>query len=140
MRHAARRFAVIGLLAGTAGCSGLRRDAIPVAGDWSLSITYEGDAPDGTINCAVRQEGRELSGRCDDLAILTGEVRGTTVNFAIAGNIGRDRAAPHWTTTFSGTVDEFGSRMTGTLAVSGQRGRFTALRRLPRADLAPPSA
>jgi hypothetical protein len=140
MRLAFARCALVaGSLTATIAC-GSSRNAAVVEGEWSLTVSYDDGPPGGTINCTFEQDGGDVTGRCDDLATLIGQVRGTGITFAIEGRRGRDRTAPAWKTTFAGTVDTRASSMRGTVSLSGQRGRFTAVRQTVRRDTGPPTA
>ena len=99
--------------------------AADTTGNWAIEVTYDNPrVSGGTINCALKQEGRQLSGYCGDVVTLSGEVKGENVGFIM-----RSKDTPPWTTTFTGSVNEAGTVIAGTFRFTDQRGRFTASKR-----------
>lgn len=96
-----------------------------ISGNWTVNVKYDSaNIPGGTINCAFKQAGEQLTGNCDDVVTLTGEVKGQNVGFTI-----QSKDTPPWTTTFTGTLNDAGTAISGTFRFTGERGRFTASKR-----------
>jgi len=99
--------------------------AADITGSWAVEVKYDDPAiSGGTITCAFKQEGQQLSGNCNDVVTLTGEVKGQDVSFTM-----RSKDSPPWTTTFTGTMNEARTTIAGTFRVTDERGRFTASKR-----------
>jgi hypothetical protein len=119
--------AVVVLLVVVTGCSSAapRAAAGALDGDWALGIRYDDRSiSGGTIRCALQQDREQLTGTCDTVVTVTGEVQGDNVSFTIhaGGN-------HPWTTTLTGRLDETRTAMTGTFVFADKRGHFTASKR-----------
>jgi hypothetical protein len=99
--------------------------ATDLSGRWTVEVKYDSSSiSGGAINCVFKQEREQLTGNCDDVVSLTGEVKAQNVTFTI-----RSKDNPPWTTTFTGTVNEAGTAISGTFRFTDERGRFTASKR-----------
>jgi hypothetical protein len=99
--------------------------ASDISGKWTVDVNYDSSSiSGGAINCVFKQEGEQLTGNCDDVVTLTGEVKEQDVTFTI-----RSKDTPPWTTTFTGTVNEAGTAISGTFRFTDERGHFTASKR-----------
>ena len=94
--------------------------AADVTGTWAVDASFDDSSvPGGEFDCAFKQEGEQLTGNCSGRA-LTGEVNGQNVRWQLQVD------NPPQTTTYSGMVNEPGTRINGTFTLAGKGGHFTA--------------
>src|ERR1700693_5045255 len=93
-----------------------------LTGTWALGASFDDPGlGGGEADCTFKQRGEQLTGDCSGTA-LTGEVTGQHVRWQL--QVGR----PPQTTIYTGTVDEAGNKIEGTLPLAGKAGHFPALK------------
>jgi hypothetical protein len=117
--------AVLPLLAG-AQLTGAWRDPSPhrlapnLSGTWEIDANFDDPSlSGGGFDCVFKQEGDRLTGSCQQIQ-LTGEVKGTNVTWRIKAGRTADII------TYTGTMNESGTRIDGRFSMAGKGGRFTA--------------
>jgi hypothetical protein len=100
--------------------------ASDLSGSWEVDVRFDDPAVEGgQVDCAIKQDGEQLTGTCSDgTARLTGDVRGRDIRWRI-GSHDTSTASGH---TFTGTVDESGTRIKGRFSAGGKDGTFSALK------------
>lgn len=98
--------------------------ASDVTGNWDVNASFDDSSIEGgEIDCAFKQEGEQLKGNCSGgTAELTGEVKGQNISW----RLGAGGKSADTTVTFTGTVDDAGTRMKGRFTKAGKGGSFTA--------------
>ena len=95
-----------------------------VSGTWDVKVTFD-DATiaGGNLYCAFVQKGESITGSCSEAsAEVIGEVKEQNISWRL-----QMRGAPASSaTTFTGTIDDAGSLMSGRFTVGGKSGRFDA--------------
>jgi hypothetical protein len=91
-----------------------------ITGLWEMDVEFDDSSiSGGGVDCVFQQhEGGRLTGRCMDSYVTMGQVKEQHVSwgFEKAGN----------TLTFTGSLNEKGTSITGTFAMNDNRGRFVA--------------
>ena len=99
--------------------------AAAITGTWEVEAYFDDDRNEaGGFDCVFNQDAERLNGACSDGTVaLTGQINGQTVTWRIVsgGN------APV-TTTFTGTLNEAGTRMEGRFSSNEKVGSFRAVR------------
>ena len=105
-------------------------DAASVSGNWRVGTTFDDpNLAGGTLTCALTQTGERLTGSCyppdggTDVKV-TGEVEGATVKWQFDVVI-QSGTAP-LTARYTGTLNDKGTAIEGTLTLGGVNGRFVA--------------
>ena len=94
--------------------------AADITGTWTVTANFDDNRVEGgEFDCTFKQTGDQLTGHCSERP-LTGEVKGQDARWQLqVGN-------PPQTTTYTGTVNDAGTRMTGTFTLAGKDGHFSA--------------
>ena len=96
--------------------------AADITGNWEVEVIFDDSTlAGGGIDCTFKQDGERLSGNCVGIT-LTGEVKGQNVSWRI-----QEKGDPE-ARTFTGTLNEAGTTMTGRFTMTDKGGRFTASR------------
>jgi hypothetical protein len=106
--------------------TGAWRDSSPhrlapnLSGTWEIDADFDDPSlSGGGFDCVFKQEGDRLTGSCQDIP-LTGEVKEANVKWQIRAGQTED------VITYTGTVNESGTRINGRFSMAGKGGRFTA--------------
>ena len=94
-----------------------------VSGTWDVKVTFDDTRiPGGSFYCAFVQKGESITGSCSETSSeVIGEVKDQNIAWRL-----QLRGASSTATTFTGTVNEAGSLMTGRFTVADKGGRFDA--------------
>ena len=104
-------------------------EAATVSGNWRVGTTFDDpNLPGGTLTCALTQMDERLTGGCHppngaDVQV-TGEVEGATVKWQF--DVVIQPGTPPMTARYTGTLNDKGTAIEGTLTLAGMTGRFTA--------------
>ena len=94
--------------------------AVDLSGRWEIDADFDdASLSGGGFDCVFKQEGDRLTGSCQDIP-LTGEVKEANVKWQIRAGQTQD------VITYTGTVNEAGTRINGRFSMAGKGGRFTA--------------
>jgi hypothetical protein len=94
--------------------------AANLSGTWEIDADFDdASLSGGGFDCVFKQEGDRLTGSCQDIP-LTGEVREANVKWQIRAGQTQD------VITYTGTVNDSGTRINGRFSMAGKGGRFTA--------------
>jgi len=97
--------------------------AANLSGTWEIEADFDDpNLSGGGFDCVFKQAGERLTGSCQEIP-LTGEVKGTRVTWQIRAGQTQD------TITYTGTMNESGSSISGRFSMPGKGGRFIASKR-----------
>ena len=96
--------------------------AVNLTGRWALEANFDDiSTPGGGFDCAFKQDGEQLTGTCaDGAAPVTGELKGQNVSWKMKAGGTQE------TITYTGIVDDAGTRIKGRFTMAGNAGSFTA--------------
>jgi hypothetical protein len=96
--------------------------ALDLTGEWEVESNFDDSSiSGGGFDCVFKQDGEQLTGNCSGgTAPVTGELKGQNVNWKMKAGITQD------TITYTGTVNETGTRIEGRFMIAGKGGSFTA--------------
>jgi hypothetical protein len=94
--------------------------AANLSGRWEIDANFDDPSfSGGGFDCVFKQEGDRLTGSCQDIPLI-GEVKEANVKWQIRAGQTQD------VITYTGTVNESGTRINGRFSMPGKGGRFTA--------------
>jgi hypothetical protein len=106
----------------------VRLIAADATGTWAVHLDPDFGGMQSDVTCTFKQDGRKLTGNCDDQVTFTGEADERRLKWIIkTGPTGNE-----FTATFSGEIDESNRKMTGGWQLSDRadhRGKFNAQKR-----------
>jgi len=99
--------------------------AAAITGTWDVEAYFDDNRLEaGGFDCVFKQDGERLNGTCSGGTVaLTGEMKGQTVTWRI---VSAENDAV--TTTFTGILNEAGTRMEGRFLTNEKSGSFRAVR------------
>jgi hypothetical protein len=96
--------------------------APPISGVWWLHMDFDDhNIPGGDGECTFKQDHDRLAGTCIG-ATLTGEVKGHSASWEMRTDSSQD------VITFTGTVNDEATLITGTFSRGGMKGQFLAVK------------
>jgi hypothetical protein len=97
--------------------------AADISGTWEVEATFDDSKlAGGGFDCLFKQVADKLTGNCSDgTASVAGDVAGQSITWRLSAAAGTSV-----TTTFTGTLNDAGTRIEGRFQRGDQGGRFIA--------------